>query len=999
MPSWVEPGNVRTVIPQPRLEAPVAGPLADSAWWAYGLALHERLAGGQPAIGDAQQRLHGSAADVARRVAQARQRLVAWRSAYEPSDFTRRLAEAGLDETALLALLAESQASLAARVERPAWVDVVERAVRRAEATDITENPSWREAFAMPLRPFVADAVEQVSDHPVVEQFAAKLSRRLVKIATRTFAHEHNKRPGPLADFARRMAEPQELATLVTDYPVLARMLGEACLLAVESTVEILTRFSNDRAAIVETLLNGVDPGRLTAVETGMGDAHRRGRGVAVLSFESGARVVYKPRDLVAHQRFGAMVSWLGLDLRTPDVLVRPGYGWLEFIPRRELADLDAAESFYRRQGALLALLHVVRAADVHCENLIACGDQPVLVDAETLFQSGLRTSGVAADPAARALADSVYRTALLPMMVVGDNGAMEVSGLGGERGQTSESQSLDWEQTAAGELRLVRRATMFRGSDNRPRLGECELDAASHEKALLAGFRLGYDAIMRGSREFTALVEACADTEVRVVVRHTKGYATLLAESTHPELLADAIERDRVFDLLWTESAHDPVRWSVCRHEQHDLWSQDIPLFTARADATVLLSSDGQPIPGALAQSGLAYALDTLAAMGEEDRRDQEWIISATLATLRSTVDHRGANPTNAGDTEATRERLLAAACAIADQIVARGMTERDRVNWLGLEPVDDRRWMVLPMGAGLASGYTGVALFLAQLAELTGKSRYGEVARQALGAIPRLYTTLSTRPDLVEAVGCGGLNGFGGIAYALARLTTLLGDDDVRGWTGMAVRLAARAAGPASQPGVAMGLAGCLAAMTAVHNELGLAEAAQVAKNCANQLAEFGPQPDAGFANGQAGIGWALTRDSRTASAGRSALTGLKPVGDEGMGWCSGLAGLAAAHAALPGGPVVEAGDRPMTRDLSLCHGELGITEALIVTGQDTSTRAGRILDLIDRHGTPCGTPGGVTTPGLLTGLAGVGYGLLRLGFRERVPSVLLFEQSKPS
>lgn len=34
------------------------------------------------------------------------------------------------------------------------------------------------------------------------------------------------------------------------------------------------------------------------------------------------------------------------------------------------------------------------------------------------------------------------------------------------------------------------------------------------------------------------------------------------------------------------------------------------------------------------------------------------------------------------------------------------------------------------------------------------------------------------------------------------------------------------------------------------------------------------------------------------------------------------------------------------------------------------------------------------GVTSPGLLTGLAGVGYGLLRLGFGSRIPSVLLLE-----
>jgi lantibiotic modifying enzyme len=39
-------------------------------------------------------------------------------------------------------------------------------------------------------------------------------------------------------------------------------------------------------------------------------------------------------------------------------------------------------------------------------------------------------------------------------------------------------------------------------------------------------------------------------------------------------------------------------------------------------------------------------------------------------------------------------------------------------------------------------------------------------------------------------------------------------------------------------------------------------------------------------------------------------------------------------------------------------------------------------------------CGVPGNVATPGLLTGQAGIGYGLLRLAAPHQVPSILLFQ-----
>ncbi|MEV8108999.1 hypothetical protein, partial [Streptomyces sp. NPDC088135] len=54
----------------------------------------------------------------------------------------------------------------------------------------------------------------------------------------------------------------------------------------------------------------------------------------------------------------------------------------------------------------------------------------------------------------------------------------------------------------------------------------------------------------------------------------------------------------------------------------------------------------------------------------------------------------------------------------------------------------------------------------------------------------------------------------------------------------------------------------------------------------------------------------------------------------------------------------------------------------------------RAGALLAAADRAKPRCGTPGQVSHPGLLTGLAGIGHGLLRAGFPDRVPSVLLLD-----
>ena len=88
---------------------------------------------------------------------------------------------------------------------------------------------------------------------------------------------------------------------------------------------------------------------------------------------------------------------------------------------------------------------------------------------------------------------------------------------------------------------------------------------------------------------------------------------------------------------------------------------------------------------------------------------------------------------------------------------------------------------------------------------------------------------------------------------------------------------------------------------------------------------------------------------------------------------------------------------------RNHCLCHGDLGNLEVVTLAAErlgrpDWGERAGRIaggiLAGIREHGWLFGIPGRPEPPGLMVGLAGIGYGLLRLAAPERVPSVMILE-----
>jgi lantibiotic modifying enzyme len=88
---------------------------------------------------------------------------------------------------------------------------------------------------------------------------------------------------------------------------------------------------------------------------------------------------------------------------------------------------------------------------------------------------------------------------------------------------------------------------------------------------------------------------------------------------------------------------------------------------------------------------------------------------------------------------------------------------------------------------------------------------------------------------------------------------------------------------------------------------------------------------------------------------------------------------------------------------RNHSLCHGDLGNLELLLEASRFLDTLpcpdhlqnlTGRVLDDIQQHGWKCAQPQRLEIPGLMTGLAGIGYGLLRLAAPERTPSVLTLQ-----
>ncbi len=290
----------------------------------------------------------------------------------------------------------------------------------------------------------------------------------------------------------------------------------------VEAQREMLSRLRSDKGAIGAWLSS--ECGRVMKIEAGLSDRHNGGRTVAIFTFESGPRVVYKPREMGIEDWYCRFAAWLNeagapFAIRAARVMTRPGYGWMEFVPHERCRSEAELRRYYRNAGALLCVLHVLRARDCHFQNLIACGEHPVMVDAEMLFQAQI-SEGEAA---------TVTQTGLIPSFRFGPEGEhYDVSGLGFVERKATHFGVPHWSASgvrfAMGVLEPRESVPLMVGHAARPQDFVSEMT-----EGFTRTYRFFADAPARRN-ELVGLIRTASALPVRCLVRETMEYYQALS-------------------------------------------------------------------------------------------------------------------------------------------------------------------------------------------------------------------------------------------------------------------------------------------------------------------------------------------------------------------------------------------------------------------------------------------------------------------------------------
>jgi type 2 lantibiotic biosynthesis protein LanM len=385
-------------------------------------------------------------------------------------------------------------------------------------------------------------------------------------------------------------------AEVLTAYPMLAELLRQLCDDWADAQAEMLSRLRDDWPAICEGLGWGAITCRIASIALYRSDPHHGGRAVALLGFGGGQVLAYKPRSVALDDGFGALLTWSSAagfseGFRRPWILVRPGYGWMEFIAAAPCVSQRAIARYFHRVGGLIGLVTLLQGNDIHRENLIAAGDQPVIIDAETLLHPLItmefsRTLGAGAarrcgqgDDFAALLADSGF---------LATPGQPDFSALGsGDAVRTPFRQA---RSVAANTDAMAREDAPFEAPscNNLPVLAGIAQQPRNHIAGIVAGYAEIFELSVRHRKSLLAAVAAMGGCDTRVVFRSTNAYGLLLNASTRPAMLTDRPARAAQFAALLpepTQMTDDPalstVRSAIVAEEQAALMNHDIPHIT----------------------------------------------------------------------------------------------------------------------------------------------------------------------------------------------------------------------------------------------------------------------------------------------------------------------------------------------------------------------------------------------------------------------------------
>ncbi len=474
---------------------------------------------------------------------------------------------------------------------------------------------------------------------------------------------------------------------------------------------------------------------------TPLGDLHN-GKQTCMVETDAD-RYIVKPRSAKTEEAFDLFcqkAEELGFSVfaRAPFIVEKSENEHTQKVEENLKTDENGADLYYQRAGLLLFFTYLFASNDLHCENLIANGDMPVLVDLETLFTGKARGGSDTYN-----LSKSVMRTHLLCNFISDKTGVADVSGF---TGVTADYRNIP--HTEKGRVWLWDKKDVF-----------------------IDSFEKAYNFALSHKKELAEIIHIFDNCEFRQLLRPTKTYSAI--SSVISKLSDDKKENyaNALMSIAYQKDADknrlEKVK-SVLQIEVDSVLKGEIPLFYCFGKSVDLYSNGKKVLCDHLVLSPVDYALSRLDELSAEDLKRQKSIIS--LAVDASTPTDKSIKQVNINKGSLASGELTA-------QVVTKCAIDGLNSVFAGL--VSDKNGNVdfVSYNYSLYQGLSGVLCMYAALYRKTGKPVYKDYIYKYYEKSRQVFFE-NNKEIILTNSNCSLGDGITGVLACLAHISQLTDD-----------------------------------------------------------------------------------------------------------------------------------------------------------------------------------------------------------------------------
>jgi type 2 lantibiotic biosynthesis protein LanM len=663
----------------------------------------------------------------------------------------------------------------------------------------------------------------------------------------------------------------------------------------IRNTAEFINRLNDDYSEIETHFSKDISPGLLKSFKAAISDSHNQGRAVASLEFESGLKLIYKPKNLEIEQAFSSLLSWFNENGLKPaqkllDIIQKGEYGWVGFIEADECKSEEDVSDYYRRIGALTGIIYMLNGNDCHYENLIASGPFPVIIDLETIMHhEGKNYENI--DPVtAFTLANdhfrrSVLQSCLLPGWTIGSGSVFDVSALGGYGDPYANLESMVYKDINTDRMRIE--VEKFKDIDHAhlPVLNGQKCLPVGFTSDIIAGFTSFYTLVLEQRKNIPIFL--FADKELRFVFRATRIYGMILKKLTDPSYMRHGIDRSLQLESLSRAFLHAPspnAFWPHFKSEIRQMEEMDIPIFWSDSGCINLKDNKGILVEDYMRYPVFNQVESQLMEMDKKDMLKQISYIRASLffrenGGLHSDLSIKENQFKKENILPVNSELLLKAATEIGHKLFEEAIFSNDGgCSWISPVIIGDSGKLAMqPISWFLYEGLAGVALFISALRSISDDPEIVKLNEALLISLKQGLKQLENPSSFLRVETSGIASGAPSLIYSLLKVSEFSNDKSlIENAKSLTASINEKAIRSDNKHDIISGNAGSILAFLHLFHatkDIGILEKAIL---CGNHLLEtvrespdgMAGWPDSqgniltGFSHGSAGIAFSLLK-----------------------------------------------------------------------------------------------------------------------------------------